>query len=381
MRSNREQILECFFLVFKMEKVGFLFVSLSLVFCPNERPPSFNFQKARRDDFAFHFDFHSPSAEEYSSLSSAAALFTSLALNTAKSFIPFGHIKRTPEAWWSAELKSAVSERRKAFAAAHRSDEDRQAYISASRRASSVIAKAKAEAWQTTCSSLLPKSKPKSVHTLLRSVAGSSSSSPNFPKCSFPKESASVYAAYLRSHFSVFQPKTLRSRARGYLSELRPATCLVETHSSFCSPFSPTKFLAAGSNLSFSAAIGPDKVVCPMLKHLPHSGMDFLRHIFNLSWSSHSFPSVWEGSSVIPNSQNGKTSLLSCFVPAYLSLSASQSFLNASFYLVYSSFWNLIPFSLPAWPVSALGDLLSIKILIFLSPFRMGSTNPYRALG
>ena len=53
----------------------------------------------------------------------------------------------------------------------------------------------------------------------------SSSSSPNFPNCSSPRESASVYAAYLRSHFSVSQPKALRSRARGYLSELRRATC------------------------------------------------------------------------------------------------------------------------------------------------------------
>ena len=43
-------------------------------------------------------------------------------------------------------MKDAVSERRKAFAAAHRSDEDRQAYISASRRALFVIAKTKAEA-------------------------------------------------------------------------------------------------------------------------------------------------------------------------------------------------------------------------------------------
>ena len=47
------------------------------------------------------------------------------------------------------------SERRKAFAAAHRSDEDRQVYITDFRRASSVIAKAKTEAWQTTFSSLL----------------------------------------------------------------------------------------------------------------------------------------------------------------------------------------------------------------------------------
>ena len=174
-----------------------LSVSLSAVFRPNERPPSFHFQKARWDDFASYFDSHCLSAEELSSLtlSSAAALFTSLTLNAAESSIPFGRIKRHPKAWWSAEVKGVVSERRKAFAAAHRSDEDRQAYISASRRASFVIAKAKAEAWQTTCFSFSPKSKPKSVHSLLRSIAGSSSPSPNFSNCSSPRESASVYAA------------------------------------------------------------------------------------------------------------------------------------------------------------------------------------------
>ena len=287
-----------------------LSIPLSPVFLPNECPPSFNFQKARWDDFASYFDSHCPSAEEYSSLSlaSAAALFTSLALNAAKFSIPFGRIKRPPKVWWSAEVEEAVSERRKAFATAHRSDKDRQAYISASRRASSVIAKAKAEAWQTTCTSL----SPKSVHSLLRSIAGSSSSSsssPNFPNCSFPRESASVYAAYLRSHFSVSQPKALRSRARGYLTELRRATCSVEFHSSFCSPFSPAEFLAAASNLSSSTATGPDKVAYPMLKHLPRSGKDLLLHIFNLSWSSHSFPSIWKTSSIIPiPSYDGKTS-------------------------------------------------------------------------
>ena len=104
-------------------------------------------------------------------------------------------------------MEQEVSERRKAFAAAHRTNEDRQAYISASRRASSVIATAKAEAWQTTYSSLSPKSNPKSVHSLLHSIAGLSSSSLNFPNCSSPKESASVDAAYLISHFSVSQPK------------------------------------------------------------------------------------------------------------------------------------------------------------------------------
>ena len=114
-------------------------------------------------------------------------------------------------------MEQAVSERRKAFAAAHRSDEDRQAYIFVSRRASSVIAKARTEAWQTTCSSLSPKSTSKTVYSLLRSIAGSpssSSSSPNFPNCSSPRESASVYAAYLRLHFSVSQPKALHSSSQ-----------------------------------------------------------------------------------------------------------------------------------------------------------------------
>ena len=76
-----------------------LSVPRSPAFRPSERPPSFNFQKARWDCFASHFDSHCSSAEEYSSLSSAAALFTSLALNAAKSSIPFGRIKRQPKAW------------------------------------------------------------------------------------------------------------------------------------------------------------------------------------------------------------------------------------------------------------------------------------------
>ena len=156
-------------------------------------------------------------------------------------------------------------------------------------------------AWQTTCSSLSPTSNPKSVYSLRRSVAGISSlsfSSPNFPNGSSPRESASVFADYLRFHFSVSQPKALRSGARGYLSELHRAMCPEESHL-FCSPFSPAEFLVAASDLFSSIATKPDKVAYPVLKHLPRSGMDFLLYI-NLSWSLHSFPSICKTSSIIP---------------------------------------------------------------------------------
>ena len=67
-----------------------------------------------------------------------------------------------------------------------------------------------------------------------------------------------------------------------------------------------------------STATGSDKVAYPMLKHLPRSSIAFLLHIFNLSWSSHSFPSIWKTSSIILI-QDGKASRLFCFLPAYLS--------------------------------------------------------------
>ena len=205
-------------------------------------------------------------------------------------------------------MEEAVSEKHKPFVVAHKSDEDRLAYISASRSASSLIAKAQAKAWQTTCSFLLPKSNPKSVYSLFRSVAGSSfsfPSSPNFPNCSSPKESALVFADYLISHFSISQPKTLRSSARGYLSEHRQTICPEESHLSFCSAFSPAEFLAAAFNLSSTTATGPDKVAYPVLKYLFCSGMDFLLHVFNLSLTLHSFLVIWK-TSIIPIHKMGK---------------------------------------------------------------------------
>ena len=192
-----------------------------------------------------------------------------MTLNAAKSSIPFGCIKRQPKARWSTEVNEAVSERLKAFAAAHRSNEDRQAYITASRHASSVIAKGVLSLSFCCCSS---------------------SSSPNFPNCFFPRDLALVFVDYLRSHFSVSRSKALCSR--GYLSEFRRATLPKEFHLSFCLPSAPAEFHADASNLSSLTATGPDKVAYPMLKHLPRSGMDFLRHIFNLSWTLHSFHSI-----------------------------------------------------------------------------------------
>ena len=85
-------------------------------------------------------------------------------------------------------MEEAVSERRMAFSAAHRSEKDRQIYISASRHASSVIAKANAEAWQATCSSVsLLNLIINQVYSLLHSVAFHLPPPPTFPTVLFPE--------------------------------------------------------------------------------------------------------------------------------------------------------------------------------------------------
>ena len=154
----------------------------------------------------------------------------------------------------------------------------------------------------------------------------------------------------------------------------------MESHWSFCAPFSPAEFLAAASNLLSSTATDPDKVAYPMLKHLSRSGMDFLLHIFNSPRVCISSLPSGRHLPLFPSTR--KESLLTLLLPFGLSLSPPvyQSYLN-TLYHVYSTFRNQIPLSLPARPVSALDDLHLIRFLIFLSPFRMGLTNPGRGLG
>ena len=127
------------------------------------------------------------------------------------SIVPFGSINRPAKAWWSSEVADAIAKRRKAFAKAHCSEEDRQHYIATSRYTSTVISKAKAKSWQKTCSSLSPKTRPSKVFFLLRSISGSpspiTSDLSNLPNCHTPVDCANHLPSHLQSHFSTQTPK------------------------------------------------------------------------------------------------------------------------------------------------------------------------------
>ena len=88
---------------------------------------------------------------------------------------------------------------------------------------------------------------------------------------------------------------------------IRTAHCNT-LHSTFCLPFSSLELSTAISQLSTSTSLGPDQITYPLLTHLPQSALYFLLYIFNLSWSTHTFPSTWKQSTIIPILKPGKPS-------------------------------------------------------------------------
>ena len=194
----------------------------------------------------------------------------------------------------------------------------------------SVTCRAKSATWQATCSNLSPRSDPCGVFRLLNAISGKNNTSqdPSFPGCTFPLDIANHYASYLRSHLSQATPHTSRRAERHLMNELRKASCedVSSFHNSFCSPFS-AELSTAICKLSSSTASGPDWIAYPLLKHLPEPAQLLLLSLFNRSWSSHTFPSCWKPTTIIPIHKPGKpTSSPSSFRPISLTSCISKLF-------------------------------------------------------
>ena len=113
------------------------------------------------------------------------------------------------------------------------------------------------------------------------------------------------------------------------MNELRKASCedASSLHNSFCSPFSLTELSTAICNLFSYTASGPDQIAYPLLKHLPEPAQLLLLSLFNKSWHSHTFPSCWKPTTIIPIHKPGKpTSSPSSFRPISLTSCISKRF-------------------------------------------------------
>ena len=149
---------------------------LSPVRHPNIRPPKFNYKKARWGVYQSYIVEHLPSLDvDCVNIHQATRSFSLFLVEAAKASIPFGRLVCSHKAWWSQEAESAVRKQRRARSEAHRFEVHRLRYIDASRRASSVISRAKSATWQTTCSNLSLHSVPRAVFRFLNAISGKGS--------------------------------------------------------------------------------------------------------------------------------------------------------------------------------------------------------------
>ena len=150
-----------------------------------------------------------------------------------------------------------------------------------------------------------------------------------FPGCTFPLDTANHYASYLRSHLSQATPHTSRKAERQFMNKLRKASCedASSLHNSFCSLFSLAELSTAICKLSSSTASSPDQIAYPLLKHLPEPAQLLLLFLFDRSWYSHTFPSCWKPTTIIPIHKPGKpTSSSSSFCTISLTSCISKLF-------------------------------------------------------
>ena len=153
------------------------------------------------------------------------------------------------------------------------------------------------------------------------------------------------------------------------MNELRKASCEEAStlHSLFCSPFSLAELSTAICKLSSSTASSPDQIAYPLLKHLLEPAQLLLLSLFNRFWYSHTFPSCWKPTTIIPVHKPGKpTSSPSSFRPISLTSCISKLFERLILSRLTFTLNGIISSPL-AKPAFVLLGRLSTKILLCLN--------------
>lgn len=267
------------------------------------------------DWFRFASDIRLPPLSD--DVNTAVQKFTTAVLTSASLHIPrsTGHIRRPTVPWWSDEIKRAIAAKNKAFNRFRRypTDENLVTFKKLRAVARRLINTSKRSSWEQYVSSITCETTSTDMWQKIRKISGNFKSTTihylHQPQTNTSANTASEVSEMLAAHFAECSSFTK------YQPPFSDYRALLETPLDF----TPRQVHEYNELLTMSelqtellklkgTSPGPDNISNTMLQHLPHSALQHLLAVYNLIWTTHTFPDGWREAIVVPVPKPNKNS-------------------------------------------------------------------------
>ena len=278
----------------------------------HRRRTFWNFKKASWNDFSTATDVGINSVDiENDPLNKVSSDICKVILNAAKKTIPKGNVKKF-RPYWTKDLESAVSERRRARRLAEKkpTTDNRNKYNRLTAKVRYLTRTGKRAKWRDTCQNLDLNRNGHKAWKLLGNLEGSSKKENPKP---ITKEGKKIVDGQKKAnHFNNYLAGVNKSTRRRNLDKALWKLYKRKVSSPSCNAqpfdldFTKQELENAIKKAAHRKAPGPDKITNEMISHLGTLTRHRLLQFINRSWREGKLPSSWRTARVTPILKKGK---------------------------------------------------------------------------
>ena len=278
----------------------------------HRRRTFWNFKKASWNDFSTATDVGINSVDiENNPLNKVSSDICKVILNAAKKTIPKGNVKKF-RPYWTKDLESAVSERRRARRLAEKkpTTDNRNKYNRLTAKVRYLTRTGKRAKWRDTCQNLDLNRNGHKAWKLLGNLEGSSKKENPKP---ITKEGKKIVDGQKKAnHFNNYLAGVNKSTRRRNLDKALWKLYKRKVSSPSCNAqpfdldFTKQELENAIKKAAHRKAPGPDKITNEMISHLGTLTRHRLLQFINRSWREGKLPSSWRTARVTPILKKGK---------------------------------------------------------------------------
>lgn len=239
--------------------------------------------------------------------------FNNIILNAANRHIGKTPLRTTQKIvpWWNPKCAEVVRECKKAFNKMKRNPimENILKYKELRAKKRFILKKSKKESWQNYVSKVTPNTPLKEVWEKIRRIKGA----PHRPLTSLINEQGQVISSAAKIGEMLAEKFQAASSTSNYNTEFSNYRTKTEREELFVNNAeNELNMVISYEELeeamqSFrNTSPGPDDIPIVFLKNLPTKAKKHLLKLFNIIWSTHSFPKLWTKATIVPILKPGK---------------------------------------------------------------------------